>query len=262
MADVIFFLGTGRSGTYSIFKSLSTYKDLRVHHEFMFEELLKLGTLKFHGLLSSSEIVNRLRLYRNALFASLKNESKVIDISNALPLLMEELRIVFPNASFYWVTRNAYKVTASFYFKFEDLMYPEFGINKIKKAIIEDDLSDLSPDKRVFRPLYSFNSNSRLLNILYHWKVYEGIAIRHRDVFEGKYTFEKLVEDSGYRQLFFENLGLKVTKEAEQFFEKPTNIQFKKNFTFTDDDELTFNQICGELNSKLGYSNNNYDVEY
>ena len=126
MNKYYFVLGTGRSGTYSIYNSLKNYPDVLCEHEFDFENLLKLGTLKFHNLISREVIIKELNNYKIKI-DNLLNKKIFIDISNALPLLIDELKIVFPNSKIFWVSRNGYKVVSSFYFKFNELMYPDNG---------------------------------------------------------------------------------------------------------------------------------------
>lgn len=263
MTNFIFCLGTGRSGTYSVFNALSTYDQLKVHHEFLIDDVLKWGTLKHHNIITSKQVIEYLTNYKSALEQTRDNQASIVDISNGLPLILDELKIVFPDAIFIWISRNAYKVTSSFYYKFEELMYPTWGMEKLKQGIKTGNALQFTSDKRVFRPLYSYRDNDRLLNILYHWKVYEEIAIRNREYFDLIYRFEDLVNNVDSSLVnFFHKLGLKLTDEAKHFFRNPTNIHTRKNHKFSSSEESHYMNICGDINLKLGYNNEGYEVKY
>lgn len=262
MNNFIFFLGTGRSGTYSVYNALTTYDQLKVHHEFLIDDVLKWGTLKYHNLITSKQVVEYLENYKNALEQTRENQISIVDISNGLPLILDELKIVFPDAIFIWISRNAYKVTSSFYYKFEELMYPTWGIEKLRKGMEAGNALQFPSDKMVFRPLYSIGENNRLLNIFYHWKIYEEIAMIKKDFFDFKYRLEDLVNSDEKLVFFFESLGLKLTDNAKKFFRKPTNIQTRKNYKFSPKEEELYLNICGNINKKLGYNNQGYEVIY
>ena len=264
MNKYYFVLGTGRSGTYSIYNSLKNYPDVLCEHEFDFENLLKLGTLKFHNLISREVIIKELNNYKIKIDNLLNKKKIFIDISNALPLLIDELKIVFPNSKIFWVSRNGYKVVSSFYFKFNELMYPDNGRQILSNFLKNDIKNPPKKSKLIWRPLYCDNENQlvRLINICYHWEHYENISITKNNLIDFKIKFENLISDKNKLSLFFKKFDFDFKKIDISFFDKPSNVQVPKNFKFNDKEFKCFNDICGTTMTKLDYFNQYYEVSY
>ena len=261
MKQFYFILGTGRSGTYSIFKTLQKNSVYKVHHEYKFEFLLRLGTLKFHHKINKEDVICGLKQYRKELEEC--QESKIIDISNALPLLLDELKVVFPEARFLWISRNGYKVVSSFYHKFTDLMYPFEGIKELEKYLFDMDGNELPFDKRICRPLYisPLVVKSRFKNICYHWSYYEDIAIDRINILDKKLKFEDLVSNELILKDFISFLEIKWNKNIENDFKIPTNVHIAKNLKLDKELSNIFYNICGNTMNILDYKEI-YDVEY
>jgi hypothetical protein len=265
MKKYCFIFGTGRSGTYSIFKSLEETNGIKVYHESNFDVLLWLGTLKFHRKVDKSFIVARLHEYKHDIDSSLSEGERFVDISNALPLIIPELKEVFKNSTFVWVSRHAYKVVSSFYFKFQDLMYPEDGMQNLEYFLTSNLTVDkLIPDKRICRPLYSFKNDSyrRLRNICYHWTNYESLALDYSDLFDLKLKFEDMASSREEIERFFSMLNIPISKVNLKYFEVPTNVEIPKNFVLDKEEFVIYNEICGSLNNLIGYNKEGYNTEY
>ncbi len=154
MASVpIFFLSSGRSGTYQIYKYFKNFENIDSAHERFFEDILKVAIKYRLNLISFDEVC----IFLNQEYKeSFKNSSKFfwVDSSNALPWIIEPLTAVFPNAKFIHLARDGSKVVSSFYNKYQDIMYPKEGVdillNWLKNPIIDN---EPDPDKKIWRPL-------------------------------------------------------------------------------------------------------------
>jgi hypothetical protein len=265
MTKYCFILGTGRSGTYSIFKSLENIEDINVNHESNFDFLLWLGTLKFHRKISSDFIINELQSYKEHIDSGLGSGERFFDVSNALPLIIPELKEVFKDSTIVWVSRHAYKVVSSFYFKFEDLMYPKVGMQVLLNFLKSNSgIDELLPDKRSCRPLYSSKMDSwmRLRNICYHWVHYESLALDYSNLIDIKMKFEDISSDKIKIEEFLSFLGLSTSIVDMKYFAVPSNVAIPENFEFDHREFEIFSEICGPLNSLIGYNPKGYKTVY
>ena len=258
-----FILGTGRSGTYSLYKFFKKNSDYSVYHEFLFEKLLKIGTKKFHRITTKDEIIKELQIYKDSILKK-SDTVNILDISNALPLLLDELKVVFPEANFIWISRNGLKVVSSFYNKFQDMMYPVSGMQKLNKFLVNGDLPEPIEDKTIWRPLYLNPElkQTRFKNICYHWTYYEEIGLQNQDIFSLKMKFENIIKDESKFKLLLENLNMDYKNKFFDEIQKPTNVQVPSNIKLNLNEHKLFNNICLNTMKRLNYLNNEYDVKY
>jgi len=265
MTKYCFILGTGRSGTYSIFKSLENIKGINVHHESNFDFLLWLGTLKFHRKVDKNYVVKELQKYKEDIDSRLNVGERFFDVSNALPLIMPEIKEVFIDSTFVWVSRHAYKVVSSFFFKFEDLMYPEVGMQSLSHFLTCNfGVDKLIPDKKSCRPLYSLKKNTqmRLKNICYHWAHYEYLSLDYANIIDLKVKFEDISSNVEEIEKFFSALGVLSSLVNMKYFSVPSNVEIPKNFELNHLEFEIYNEICGPLNNLIGYNSEGYKTIY
>ena len=63
----VFIVGTGRSGSRSIFRMLSGSENLEIHHEYCCTNIQKYSALYHMGLISEEEIINQInKIYKPA----------------------------------------------------------------------------------------------------------------------------------------------------------------------------------------------------
>ena len=85
----VFILGSGRSGTFSLVQCLKKYDEVEVHHEYLFENILRDAVLYYMKKITDDEIRKRLQeTHAAAVFYSRKNIW--IDCSNALHMFFLE----------------------------------------------------------------------------------------------------------------------------------------------------------------------------
>jgi len=128
----LFFIGSGRSGTRTIYKMLRGSADVEIHHEYACESTQRVAVLYSLGLATRSDVIDHLNLHHaSAVFWS---ESKYwIDSSNKLTWLVEPLINRFPDARFVHLVRDGRKVTNSFFRKLGNEMYDDLGVSVLRQ---------------------------------------------------------------------------------------------------------------------------------
>jgi hypothetical protein len=261
--NITFILGTGRSGTYLI-QNILNQKNNQAYHELDFENILRLGTLKFHNKITQDEIIEYLdKEYRKILLNNVNNDiENIIDISNGLIWIVEELKLVFPQANFIYISRNGYKVVSSFYFKFKELMYDVDYSSLLIKYLNFDKKLEPPLDKRIYRPIFDFNfkmNNWRLIQLSKYWVNCENKKNKFDYII--KLKFEDIVENKNVSNDFF-NLFSIYKNDFERFLYNPTNVAEPLNYIFNDDEQNIFSEICKIEMDKLNYNLKGYDVKY
>jgi len=109
-SDIFFVLTTGRSGSTSIAKALSTHPDITCLHEPR-QQLIRLSTEYAHGLKKRSEVLEELQniFIESATFPTEIYGESDQKLFNLIPLLHE----LMPKAKFIWLLRDGRDVIAS-----------------------------------------------------------------------------------------------------------------------------------------------------
>ncbi len=129
-AELVFILGSGRSGTKMAAKLFAGVAHIESHHEYVREAYQREASLYFMGLLDRAEMTARLKdIYGAAAFYS--QARYFIDSSNKLCWVADLLVEAFPNAKFVHLTRDGRKVTSSFFHKLSGHVYSDRGVNAL-----------------------------------------------------------------------------------------------------------------------------------
>ena len=64
----VFIVGTGRSGSRSIFRMLSGSENLEIHHEYCCTHIQKYSALYHMGLISEEEIINQMTQQKQRMY--------------------------------------------------------------------------------------------------------------------------------------------------------------------------------------------------
>jgi len=270
----IFFLSSGRGGSYQIYKFFNNKKNIISNHEYKFEQLLKIGVSYRMSLIKKEEVSSFLKnVYADQIR---KNTSSYwVDSSNALPWVIESLIAVFPDAKFVYLTRDGRKVVSSFYNKLEDVMYPEWGVKEFK-SFLNSGNNEPDEDKRIWRPLPGYGkdlipkkTNNRFDLICWYWAelsseiISKTKFIKDRNFYQLK--FEDFVSSKKCRNDLLSWLDLDNKEFDKIDLSRPVNVYQPKNFTFNSSQKSIFKEICEKINHELGYTNDLkdlYDVKY
>lgn len=261
----IIITGSGRSGTHNIHEFLKNFSDYSVHHELNFNEMLKAGVLSHEGVINDN--------YSTALIDSYLRDmhqlnSTGVDVSNAAIWCINELHSHCKDVELHMVVRNGYKVVSSFYYKFQELMYPE---NKIILALsaFRNKKFDHMLDKTFWRPLpkniefyEKYEKQIRFAIICWYWTETVKRFEENIGLFSGFYRFEDIVSGAELER-FSKDLGLEyLATEMLKFFTRPTNIENRVNHKLSSEQQRIFMEICGDYMDKYYSDLDYYDVKY
>jgi hypothetical protein len=269
----IFILGSGRSGTLALVQALMTSDEVEVHHEYLFENILSDAVLYFMGRLEERAMTDKLtRTHVAAVYYSKK--SFWIDCSNALPWIVKPLDKLFPGAKFVLVIRNGRRVVSSFYHKFADVMYADDSVSALQNWLEARSPIKPPPEKKYWRPIplkydpayRDFENMNRFERLCSYWSK---INFHVHDLFK-QMAPERIMtvkfEDLKSRENFEKLTGFIGIKQSESMFgamTRPVNVHIPKTFPLTDDQEASFERLCGRTMTHFGYEcKEDYDVDY
>jgi hypothetical protein len=256
--------GSGRSGTFNLHQFLELYSEFQVFHELDFERMLKLGVLSYEAVEDNDESADILKTY----FAGMHLQGeRAVDVSNAGIWCVDRVKRYRKECEFLMVIRNGYKVVSSFYNKFPNTMYPEKKI-LVAKSKFEQKVFDFELDKKFWRPLPKdphffeiYRDDLRFAIICWYWSETIRQYEEQSSSFIGLMRFEDIV--SGLRLGdIAEVFDLELKPEMRKFFEKPTNIDSRENFTLSEHQKAIFDSLCGHYMQKYYADLEYYDVAY
>ena len=267
----VFILGSGRSGTFSLVQCLKKYDEVEVHHEYLFENILRDAVLYYMKKITDDEIRKRLQeTHAAAVFYSRKNIW--IDCSNALPWVVTPLHTMFPEAKFIYIIRNGRRVVSSFYHKFSDVMYNDRDVQVLHEWLADPGKIMPPPEKKYWRPVPQkgdrfydrFPRMDRFERLCYYWAAInsniEECLAHIPESGKSYFKFEDLLDVDHFRR-FLDSIGLHYNDEAYGVLNKPQNVHVPKSYPLSPAQEAQFVDICGETMKMHGYSGD-YDVKY
>ena len=271
----VFILGTGRCGTLQMAKLLQGIPSIEVHHEYLFENILKTASLFRMGAVRFNEVIDVLKNnHESAIYYSSANYW--VDSSNALPWIVEPLRQLFPNAKFIHLLRDGRKVVSSFYHKFSDKMYENSSV-KVVKQWLDSGKKTVEPpsEKKYWRPfpveneLYyrEFGVFNQFQRLSYYWvdcnmRIHDSLLSVPN---EQKLTvkLEDVIVDSDVLAKFLNVFNVPYEEKYMDSLKKPVNVAAPKDFLLTEQERMEFKQIAGTAMNLFGYGDKEeYQVVY
>tara|TARA_A100001011_G_scaffold297831_1_gene310618 strand:- start:686 stop:1369 length:684 start_codon:yes stop_codon:yes gene_type:complete len=227
--------------------------------------MLKVGVLSYEGENVAADDTELMKPYLRSM---VQKKLTSVDVSNAAIWCVNELNKRCENIEWHMVVRNGYKVVTSFYYKFQDLMYPN---NKIKPALsaFKNRKFHYPLDKTFWRPLphgsafyKKYEGNLRFAIICWYWtetlKQYE----KNKESFVGFHRFEDIASGAELKR-FSISLGMDFLPTSMlHFFEHPTNIKSSINYKLSDEQLKIFREICGDYMDKYYSDMDYYEVKY
>jgi len=271
----VFIVSSGRSGTFAIVNALKDNNELIIHHEFLFELVLKNAVLYKMALINDDDIQKSLYdTYYSAIYYA--RGKKWVDCSNALPWLIKPLLKMFPGARFVHLIRDGRKVVSSFYNKFGSLMYNDDCVNDMLNWLNNKNKYPIPPaEKKYWRPIpinneksyNEFTSYDQFQRICYYWNDLNQHTVNefHNIPDRQKLTvkFEDLLNEKFVQKNFTEFMGLRYKEEMFNSFSRPVNVHKPINYKLSKKQKENFYKICKPMMERYNYeSESEYDVKY
>ena len=269
----VFILSSGRSGTYSFFKNLKNLENLKVNHEYLFEETLK-NSVSYHMKIINEKKI--LEFIDKKYSLGIKKTKKFfwIDSSNALPWIIKPLKNKFKNARFVFLIRNGKKVVSSFYNKYKNVMYNKKDILILKKYF-DKKIDNIPLDKKFWRPIPTssksfkyFLEKNQFSKICLYWSLINKTirknlaSVKRKDKFYFK--LENINKKNEFTKLLkFIGVKKKDIRKVIKKFNRPENVKKPINFNLTINQIKDFNRYCKDEMLKNNYKlEEYYKVQY
>jgi hypothetical protein len=271
----IFVVGSGRSGTRTIFKLLSGIPDLEIYHEYVCTHIQKASALYFMGLLDDAEIKREImELHGSAIYYS--TNRVWADCSNKLSWIITPLHELFPDAKFVHLVRDGRKVASSYFHKLNDEMYDDESVKVMKNWLADREQLPIPPPEKKYwwnipqpgqpfaEEFFSFNQFQRAC---YQWQesnrvIMEGL----QEIPDSQKLFIKLEDLVSSRQSleeFLDFFGVEYEDHYAEYLKTPQNVIYPMDFSLTEEQLFQFSEIASDMMAKLGYSNKEeYGVDY
>jgi len=271
----VFVVGSGRSGTRTIYKLLSGIPHIQVYHEFVCTHIQKVAALFFMGIIDKDDVKLQLQeLHGSAIYYS--QVRYWVDCSNKLSWVIEPLFEMYPTAKFIHLVRDGRKVASSFFHKLNDEMYDDESV-KIMQAWLADQehLPVPPPEKKYWwnipqegqpfsREFPEFNQFQRAC---YQWSEANRVILEAlQNIPANQQLFVKLEDLVSSRQVlenFLSFLEVEYDEYFSEYLQTPQNVIYPLDFLLTDEQNMQFNEIASAMMDRLGYANaEEYSVDY
>lgn len=271
MARPVFILSSGRSGTYQITHLLGINPDLEVHHEYEFGQTLMHGVKsymfeKFREDLATSLV----KTHRNAVDACTKD--CWIDVSNALPWTLPTLLELFPDGRFILLVRNGRRVVSSFFHKFENELYHPEVLDSILQWRDSGGVRGGPSKPELWRPLppdwqpSNLDAPDRFDLLCWYWSQLNEHVRKEVEKCAADFYVFRFEDIISRRDTLRDFLALMETELSQRHIDelrRPVNVAVPKTFPLSQDQEISFWNICGPTMESFGYSEkDDYVVEY
>lgn len=271
----VFIVGTGRSGTRSLFRMLSGAPGIEIHHEYAVLETQKLASLYFMGRINADEVKLRIaRMHGAAVYYS--RADTWIDSSNKLSWIIDPLAEQFPDSRFLAIVRDGRKVVSSFYYKLREEMYDDESTACLSQWLADPQSGPCPPpEKRIWwnipqggQPWHeAFPTFDRLQRVAYHWAECNRLIIESFSRLAATRVkvvkLEELRREPTLLEETLEFLGVPMDETFMPYLQTPRNVFLPLDFHLTHRQLVAFQAICGPMMGTLGYDQQDaYCVEY
>ena len=271
----LFFVGSGRSGTRSIFKLFSGLDNVDVFHEYACTHIQPTAALYAMGKISREEAALRFKsLHGNAIHYS--TAEFWIDCSNKLSWIIEPIVDVFPQAKFILITRDGRKVSSSYFHKLSDEMYDDESVNILNEWLKNPDSNPMPPPEKKYwwnipqigQPFFEeFSSFDQFSRCCYQWRESNRTVLDSLEKINKSsyaiFKLETLVSNSNEVQRLLDFMGLPYKQSYFEFLKTPQNVIFPMDFSLSFEQLSTFQKIAGDLQTALGYQDSaEYKMSY
>ena len=266
MANPVFIVGTGRSGTRSMFRMLSGMPKIEIHHEYNVLTVQKLSVMYQTKIWSPKRCKTLLKdIYEPALYYS--RQPIWIDSSNKCSWIIDLLADIFPSAKFVLIVRDGRHVVPSFYYKLREEMYDDNSTEKLKNYLKNYDKGAPPPplEKKFWwhipiensEELKKFEKFDRFQRCCYHWTKVNSVALgSFKKLNKDRYHVVRL-EDLTSSEYFIEKMcdfiETPFLKEYVTYLTRPRNVFHPMSYSIPATRQPDFDLLCGDMMQYFDY---------
>lgn len=263
MKNLVFVLGSGRSGTKLMSKIFSGQSHITPNHEYVRDYYQRDAALYSMGKLDFSTMAQILdEVYGSALYYC--DTKYFLDSSNKLVNVADVLVKKFPMAKYIHLYRDGRKVVSSFYNKLGYNIYTDKCIDALFEWV-EDTSGELPmppPNEEYWWPLprlendrTEFRKYDQFQRCCYHWVESNRKIIEALEQVENKVNLklEDLTANSEIAKKFFDYLEINFNESQMKILEKPTHVYVPIDYEFSKQQQIHFKKICHPMMDRLGY---------
>ena len=271
----VFVVGSGRSGTRTIYKLLSGLPTIEIYHEYVCTHIQQAAVLYYMGIIDRGEVKRQImRLHGSAIYYS--KCRFWVDCSNKLSWIIEPLLELFPLAKFVNLTRDGRKVANSYLHKLGDEMYDDESVRTLQEWMAHRHERPMPPPEKKYwwnipQPGQPFANEfphfDQFQRACYQWREANRVILgSFRQVPTSRQLIVKLEElttDRNTLKKFLTFFGVQYEEHHLEFLRTPQNVIFPMDFSLTDTQRKQFEAIAGDMMERLGYADTpEYNVKY
>ena len=249
---LVFVLGSGRCGTKAIAKMLTGAPGIEAHHEYCRYAYQREAVLYYMGYLKQCVLEPIFdRIYGSAAYYS--EQHVFLDSSHKLVWAVDVLAEMFPDARFVHLVRDGRKVVSSFYYKLQ--IHDDRAASIMRQWFEHPGRFPMpSPSEKYWWPPVE---GDRFERICSYW-------VTMNELSRGEmFRLEDLTRFPDEVRRLTDFIGVPYSDSYWQFLQMPNHAYVPVNYKLTDEQEATFQRICGPTMERMGYNNEGtYDVKY
>lgn len=276
MTKIRFIVGSGRSGTRTMFRMLTGSDCVEAHHEYNCLMVQKIGVLYHSGAITRNECKRQVsEIYSPAIAYS--PDSIWIDSSNKCAWIIDILADLYPSAKFLNLVRDGRKVVSSFYYKLREEMYDDLSTLRTTKFLKDPSNHELLPplEKKYWwyvpvgkhEEFSEFKRYNRFERCCYHWNYVNSLILETFNNINSDHCMtsklEDLVSDEKELNRVLTFLGVDHDPVYIEYLKTPRNVFHPLDYQIPRKFQTSFESICGPMMAKLGYEDQKgYKVDY
>lgn len=275
-ANLVFILGSGRSGTKMATKLFHGVPHIESHHEYVRDTYQREAALYFMGKISKAQMTEQLRgIYGAA--AHYSPATYFIDSSNKLSWVADVLPEAFPEAKFVHLTRDGRKVASSFFHKLGGHVYSDRGVAALQAWLARPDLHPMPPPPEDFwwiipqqgQPFHAeFPGFDQFQRCCYQWAESNRCIADALDPLPAArkltVTLEALTSDPAEVRRLLDFVDVPFDDSFVEVLSRPQHVYVPLDYPLTEDQAAQFKAIGETMMTRLGYSlaSREYRVNY
>ena len=264
-AELVFILGSGRSGTKMAAKLFAGVEHIEANHEYVRDTYQREAALYFMGRLDKAAMADQLRGVYGAA-AHYSPGRYFLDSSNKLSWVADVLVEAFPQARFVHLTRDGRKVASSFFHKLGGHVYSDRGVQALQTWLAAAGEHPMPPPPEDFwwvipqkgQPFHEeFPGFDQFQRCCYQWAESNRAIADALAAVPSERKLQLKLEDLSASPAEVERLlsfvDVPFDDSFVQVMGRPQHVYVPVDYPLTEEQQAQFAKIGGAMMQRLGY---------